>query len=100
MPERVLIPDGAAAFRVWKRDRLKSPSPNSAQTESACAGALHLKLLGDTWYFGELHHKLEIGEGGRPVEPVDITRAVRLMNRCTALMFAAGIALLIILGRY
>ena len=53
MPERVLIPDGAAAFRVWKRDRLKSPSPNSAQTESVCAGALHLKLLGDTWYFGE-----------------------------------------------
>ena len=100
MPERVLIPDGAAAFRVWKRDRLKSPSPNSAQTESACAGALHLKLLGDTWYFGELHHKLEIGDGGRPVEPVDITRSVRLMNRCTALMFAAGIALLIILGRY
>ena len=99
MPERVLIPDGAAAFRVWKRDRLKSPSPNSAQTESVCAGALHLKLLGDTWYFGELHHKLEIGDGGRPVEPVDITRSVRLMNRCTALMFAAGIALLIVLFR-
>ena len=93
--EKVLIPDGAAAFRVWKRDRLKSPSPNSAQTESVCAGALHLKLLGDTWYFGELHHKEEIGDGGRPVEPGDITRSVRLMNRCTALMFAAGIAVLI-----
>ena len=61
MLEKVLIPDGKAAFRVWKRDRLKSPSPNSAQTESVCAGALHLKLLGDTWYFGELHHKQEIG---------------------------------------
>ena len=95
MLEKVLIPDGAAAFRVWKRDRLKSPSPNSAQTESVCAGALHLKLLGDTWYFGELHHKEEIGDGGRPVEPGDITRSVRLMNRCTALMFAAGIAVLI-----
>ena len=95
MLEKVLIPDGAAAFRVWKRDRLKSPSPNSAQTESVCAGALHLKLLGDTWYFGELHHKQEIGDGGRPVEPGDITRSVRLMNRCTALMFAAGIAVLI-----
>ena len=95
MLEKVLIPDGKAAFRVWKRDRLKSPSPNSAQTESVCAGALHLKLLGDTWYFGELHHKEEIGDGGRPVEPGDITRSVRLMNRCTALMFAAGIAVLI-----
>ena len=97
--EKVLIPDGAAAFRVWRRDRLKSPSPNSAQTESVCAGALHLKLLGDTWYFGQLHHKEEIGDGGRPVEPGDITRSVRLMNRCTGLMFAAGIVLLIIFFR-
>ena len=96
---KVLIPDGAAAFRVWRRDRLKSPSPNSAQTESVCAGALHLKLLGDTWYFGQLHHKEEIGDGGRPVEPGDITRSVRLMNRCTGLMFAAGIVLLIIFFR-
>lgn len=93
----ILIPDGAAAFRIWRRDRLKSPSPNSAQTESVCAGALHLRLLGDTWYFGEVHHKEEIGDGGRSVEPADITRAVRLMNRTTALMFAAGIAVLAVL---
>ena len=94
----VRIPDGAAAYRVWRRDRLKSPSPNSAQTESVCAGALHLRLLGDTWYFGELHHKAEIGDGGRSVEPEDITRSVRLMNRTAMLMFAAGILLLILAG--
>ena len=86
-----LIPDGAAAFRIWRRDRRRSPSPNSAQTESVCAGALHLRLLGDTWYFGELHHKEEIGDGDRRVDPEDITRAVRLMNRAAFLMFAAGI---------
>ena len=91
---RVLLPDGAEAFRIWRRDRLKSPSPNSAQTESVCAGALHLRLLGDTWYFGELHHKQEIGDGGRKTEPADITRTVRLMNRTAFLMFAAGIAVL------
>ncbi len=90
----VRIPDGAAALRIWRRDRLKSPSPNSAQTESVCAGALHLRLLGDTWYFGEVHHKLEIGDGGRHVEPEDITRSVRLMNRTTYLMFAVGIVIL------
>lgn len=90
----VLLPDGAEAFRIWRRDRLKSPSPNSAQTESVCAGALHLRLLGDTWYFGELHHKQEIGDGGRKTEPTDITRTVRLMNRTAFLMFAAGIAVL------
>ena len=92
------IPDGAAACRIWCRDRLKSPSPNSAQTESVCAGALHLRLLGDTWYFGEVHHKAEIGDGGRRVEPEDITRSVRLMNRTTFLMFAVGIILLIFAG--
>ncbi len=91
---KVLLPDGGAALRVWRRDRLKSPSPNSAQTESVCAGALHLRLLGDTWYFGELHHKQEIGDGGRKAEPRDITRAVRLMNRTAFLMFAAAIVLL------
>ena len=91
---KVLLPDGGAALRVWRRDRLKSPSPNSAQTESVCAGALHLRLLGDTWYFGELHHKQQIGDGGRKVEPCDITRAVRLMNRTAFLMFAAAIVLL------
>ena len=94
----VRIPDGAAACRIWCRDRLKSPSPNSAQTESVCAGALHLRLLGDTWYFGEVHHKAEIGDGGRSVEAEDITRSVRLMNRTAFLMFAAGIFILILTG--
>ncbi len=94
----VWIPDGAAAYRIWRRDRLKSPSPNSAQTESVCAGALHLCLLGDTWYFGELHRKAEIGDGGRRVEPEDITRSVRLMNRTAFLLFAAGILILLFPG--
>ena len=94
----IRIPDGAAACRIWRRDRLKSPSPNSAQTESVCAGALHLRLLGDTWYFGEVHHKAEIGDGGRSVEAEDITRSVRLMNRTAFLMFAAGILMLILTG--
>lgn len=90
----VLIPDGAEAFRIWRRDRLRSTSPNSAQTESVCAGALHLRLLGDTWYFGKLHHKPEIGDGERRVGPEDITRAVRLMNRTAVLMFVGAIAVL------
>ena len=86
-----------AAFRIWRRDRRKSPSPNSAQTESVCAGALHLRLLGDTWYFGELHHKAEIGDGDRAVEPHDITRAVSLMVRTSLLLYAIGIAVLLAL---
>ena len=39
--------DAARAKRIYLRDRRKHASPNSAQTESACAGALGLRLEGD-----------------------------------------------------
>lgn len=71
--------DGRGAWRIYIRDRKKSPSPNSAQTESVCAGALGVVLLGDTWYFGKLHHKEEIGEPGREIERRDIVRANQLL---------------------
>lgn len=45
------------AFKIWRRDRRKHASPNSAQTESVCAGALEIQLAGDAYYFGELHKK-------------------------------------------
>ena len=96
--ETMTVPDAAAAWRIWRRDRLKSESPNSAQTESVCAGALHLRLLGDTWYFGEVHHKEEIGDGGRRVGPEDITRAVRLMYYTAAEMFVIALAVLFVLS--
>ena len=38
--------DAADAFRIWRRDRRKHQSPNSAQSESACAGALGIRLGG------------------------------------------------------
>lgn len=81
--------DGKNAFRIWKRDRRNHASPNSAQTESACAGALHLRLAGDAWYFGKLHKKPYIGDNDRPVEPQDIRRA-------NCLMYAASVLMLII----
>lgn len=37
---------GKDALRIFKRDRYNHASPNSAQTEAACAGALHLRLAG------------------------------------------------------
>ena len=86
--------DGKNAYRIWRRDRRKHPSPNSAQTESVCAGALHIQLAGDMYYFGELHHKPTMGDSDRPVETKDIRRAVCLMAAASALVFAAGMALL------
>ena len=83
--------DGKNAYRIWRRDRRKHASPNSAQTESACAGALHLRLAGDAWYFGELHKKEYIGDDDRSIEPADIIRAGRLMYVSSVLMLILSV---------
>ena len=36
--------DARGAAHIWRRDRRRHASPNAAQTESACAGALGLRL--------------------------------------------------------
>jgi len=71
--------DGKGARRVWRRDRRKHASPNSAQTESVCAGALGLALAGNASYGGVLHEKPVIGDAVRAPERADIENAVRLM---------------------
>lgn len=71
--------DGKNAYRIFKRDRFNHASPNSAQTESACAGALRVQLAGDAVYFGKLVKKKYIGDGLREIEYEDIKRANRLM---------------------
>lgn len=83
--------DGAGAFRIFRRDRKKHASPNSAQTESACAGALNIQLAGNASYFGELHEKPFIGDPVRPVEAADIKRAVKLMYVSSGILIAGGI---------
>lgn len=80
--------DGAHAFKIFLRDRRKHASPNSAHGEAACAGALHLRLAGDAWYFGVLHRKPFIGEDDRAIEPSDIRRANRLMFLTEIMMMA------------
>ena len=55
-------------------------SPNSAQTEAVCAGALQVQLAGDAYYFGKLYPKETIGDDVRPIEPKDILRAGNLMD--------------------
>ena len=75
----VLGYDAKNAWKIWRCDRRKHASPNSAQTESVCAGALNIRLAGDAWYFGELHKKEYIGDDIRPIENEDIRRANRLM---------------------
>ena len=81
------------AWRIWRRDRRRHASPNSAQTESACAGALGVQLAGPAYYFGQYYPKLTIGDALRPIEPEDILRANRMMYAESLLALALGLAI-------
>ena len=81
--------DGRNAFRIWKRDRRKHASPNSAQTESVAAGALHIELAGPASYFGIRVEKPTLGDGDRPIERADV-------KRTSGLMYGASILVLLL----
>lgn len=82
-----------SAWKIWRRDRRNHASPNSAQTESACAGALGVQLAGPAYYFGEYYDKPTIGDALRPVEPRDILRANRMLFAASFLALILGLAI-------
>ena len=88
--------NGTRAFFVYRRDRRKHASPNSAHTEAVCAGALGVRLAGDASYFGKIVKKPYIGDDVRPVEISDIRRANRLLYVTAFLCEAILLALLIV----
>ena len=71
--------DGQNGIRIFLRDRKKSTSPNAGQTESAVAGILGIRLLGDAVYFGKTVHKETVGDELRQIEKEDIHRAQKLL---------------------
>jgi adenosylcobinamide-phosphate synthase len=72
--------DRAAAWRVWRRDGGRHPSPNAGQCEAAAAGALGVRLGGSNRYGNRLD--------GRPPEVADVRRAARLAR---AVALAGGV---------
>ncbi len=78
------------AWRIYRRDARNHESPNSAQTESVCAGALQIQLAGDAYYFGKKKEKPYIGDPIRAVEAEDIVRANKLL-------YATAILLLLVI---
>ncbi|MCI7722750.1 adenosylcobinamide-phosphate synthase CbiB [Lachnospiraceae bacterium SGI.256] len=78
--------DGENAWKIYLRDKRKHASPNSAQSEAVCAGALDVQLAGDAVYFGKVYKKDYIGDAIRKIEPEDILRAGKLMYMTTILM--------------
>lgn len=85
--------DTKNAYRIWKRDRRRHASPNSAQTESVCAGALNVRLAGDAYYFRELHKKEYIGDAGREIENEDIRRTNRIMYVTSSILLVMSVIL-------
>ncbi|MCD1147450.1 adenosylcobinamide-phosphate synthase CbiB [Peptoniphilus sp. KCTC 25270] len=85
--------DGKNGWRIFKRDRFSHASPNSAQTESVCAGLLRVELAGDAWYHGELHRKKFIGDPIRPIVLEDILQAIRLLYGTSIVSFLIFVGL-------
>lgn len=89
------------AIYIYARDRKKHASPNSAHTESVCAGALGIRLAGPAVYFGKTYDKPYLGDALRQIETEDIKRANKLLYAtafvgfgiCTAVI---GLAIFVI----
>ena len=90
--------DGKNAWRIWRRDRRNHASPNSAQTESACAGALGVQLAGPASYFGKVYDKPTIGDRLRPVVPEDILCANGMLYAAGVLALALGVGVRLLAG--
>lgn len=83
------------AYRILRRDGGRHPSPNAGRCEAAFAGALGVRLGGVNVYGSRTEHRPELGDG-RPPEPEDIARAVRLSRAVTvtSALVAAGVRVL------
>lgn len=90
--------NGKNAFKIFRRDRYNHKSPNSAQTESVCAGALEIQLAGNASYFGELMKKPTIGDNIREISKDDIKKSVKLMYVSSVLSVILSVLILIILN--
>jgi adenosylcobinamide-phosphate synthase len=81
----------AAVWRAVRLDAPQHPSPNAGVVEAAFAAALDLRLGGTNRYGERVEERAPLGRG-RPAEPGDIARAVRLSRHLTGAMLA-GLAI-------
>ncbi len=82
--------DPAGGFKVWKRDRGRTASPNAGQTMAAMAGLLGVRLEKPGHYV--------LGEGFREPTAADIRRAAGLGRLAGRVMVAGLTALGLIMG--
>lgn len=91
-------PDPRGAWRAWRRDGRRHPSPNAGPVEASFAGALGVRLGGTLAYGGRVEHRPVLNAGGRAVQTADIDRAVRLSRRVGALALLTSIAARTVVG--
>lgn len=84
--------DTVNARRIFQRDRFAHKSPNAGQTESICAGALHIQLGGDAKYFGKVVKKPTIGDADREIFCSDIKRTIDMMTSASVFALLFGIS--------
>jgi adenosylcobinamide-phosphate synthase len=82
------------AWRAWRRDAARHPSPNAGVVEAAFAGALGVRLGGPTQYAHELEIRPTLGDGPPP-QVSDLARAVRLSR---AVQVATAIVAVVLSG--
>ncbi|WP_148615999.1 cobalamin biosynthesis protein [Nocardioides rubriscoriae] len=89
----VLGDDRRGAVRAWRRDAGAHPSPNAGPVEAAFAGALGVRLGGETVYADRTEQRPVLGDGRAPTVH-DLTRARTLARRVdlAALVVCAGAA--------
>ncbi|MVU83459.1 cobalamin biosynthesis protein [Nocardia sp. ET3-3] len=81
----------ANAWRAWRRDAAKHPSPNAGVAEASMAGALGVTLGGKTEYRHGVEMRPTLGDG--PVPRVrDLRRAVRLSEAVQVVAVLAAAA--------
>jgi adenosylcobinamide-phosphate synthase len=86
----------AAALETWRRDGAKHKSPNAGQPESAMAGALQVRLGGESRYAGEPSDSPLIGEEfARPTvqkakQAIRMVAVVSVVGALTALLLHRG----------
>lgn len=68
------------AFLIWQRDSGLHPSPNGGNPESVVAGLLKVQLGGINVYHGQVHHRAEMGDPARPLEPPVIEECLKLLR--------------------
>ena len=83
----------ADAWRVWRRDGSRHPSPNAGPVEAASAGALGVTLGGSNRYHGAWEDRGTLGSG-RGVVVTDLKQSVRLSQAVGfgGLLVAVGVA--------